>query len=187
MADIATPVLFNFFLFILLPFLFALVVHKLKISPLVGYILGGLILGNIFPKISSNEAIANFAYFGIILLLFTVGLEVNFTHLLNLKKFIILGGSLQLLLSVIFIIFISLFFQFSFLEAFLIGIALSSSSTTLVAKIIQDRGEEHSFLGEIALGILMYQDIAFIPYMIIFTSITANNLSVVPLSLKYYP
>ncbi|GIW64646.1 MAG: hypothetical protein KatS3mg092_0579 [Patescibacteria group bacterium] len=58
------------------------------------------------------------------------------------------------------------------LTSFLIGIALSSSSTTLVAKIIQDRGEESSFLGEIAMGILLFQDIAFIPFMIIFTSIT---------------
>ncbi|MFN4212895.1 MAG: cation:proton antiporter [Microgenomates group bacterium] len=184
MADIEISLLFNFFLFLLTPFIFASVSQKLKLSPVVGYIIGGLILGNILPTASTNQAIANFAYFGIILLLFTVGLEINFGHLINLKRFIIIGGSFQLLLSIIFIAILSLIFNFSFIEAILIGIALSSSSTTLVAKIIQERGEEHSFIGEIALGILMFQDIAFIPYMIIFTSITAKSLSIIPLSLN---
>ncbi len=182
MSDISLSVLFNFFFFILIPFVFAYIFQKFKISLVVGYILGGLVLGNIFPDIFSNEAIGNFAYFGIILLLFTVGLEINFSHLINLKRYIVIGGAFQLLLSVIFISIFSLFFNFSFIESFLIGIALSSSSTTLVAKIIQDRGEEHSFIGEIALGILMLQNIAFIPFMIIFSSITAKDLSFFPLT-----
>lgn len=184
MTDISLSVLFNFFSFILIPFIFAYIFQKFKISLIVGYILGGLVLGNIFPNISTNEAIRNFAYFGIVLLLFTVGLEINFSHLINLKKYIVVGATLQLLLSVIFISILSLFFNFSLIESFLIGIALSSSSTTLVAKIIQDRGEEHSFVGEIALGILMFQDIAFIPYMTIFASITSRTLSFFPLSLN---
>ena len=184
MSDISVSVLFNFLLFIFIPFIFAYFFQKLRISLIVGYILGGLVLGNIFPNISTNEAIGNFAYFGIILLLFTVGLEINFSHLINLKKYIVIGGFLQLLLSVFFISTLSLFFNFSPIESFLIGIALSSSSTTLVAKIIQDRGEEHSFIGEIALGILMFQAITFIPFMIIFSSITAKALSFFPLSLN---
>ncbi len=186
MTEVSSFILFNFFIFILLPFVLAFVSYKLRLSPVVGYIIGGLILGNIFPSFATNEAIRSFAYFGIVLLLFTVGLEINFNHLINLKKFIILGGTLQLFFSIVFIVILSLIFHFSLIEAFLIGIALSSSSTTLVAKIIQDRGEEHSFIGEIAVGILMFQDIAFIPYMIIFTSITARSLSAIPLTLNIF-
>lgn len=181
MVDIPAPVIFNFFLFLLLPFIFGIFSKKLRLSPLVGYIIGGLILGNILPAIGANEAIRSFAYFGIILLLFTVGLEINFNHIITFKRFIVVGGTLQLIISIVFIAALSLLFKFSLIEAVLIGIALSSSSTTLVAKIIQDRGEEHSFVGEIAMGVLMYQDIAFIPYLIIFTSITTKTLSIIPL------
>jgi len=120
----------------------------------------------------------------IIFLLFTIGLEFNFSRILSLKRFIIIGGSLQITLSILFIVLLSFIFGFSWLESFLIGIALSSSSTSLVAKIIEERGEEGTFLGELAMGILMFQDLAFIPFMIIFTSLTAKTLSFFDVSVK---
>ena len=177
MGDIPLPLIFNFFLFLSVPFVFGYLARKIKVSPLIGYIIGGLVLGNIFPELSQDAAIRNFAYFGIVLLLFTVGLETNFTRMLTLKKYIILGGTLQIILSILAVTAVSLLFKFPPLISFLIGIALSSSSTTIVAKIIQDRGEEASFIGEIAMGILIFQDIAFIPFLIIFTSITTDSLS----------
>ncbi len=177
MGDIAPNLILNFFLFLFVPFTLAVLSKKAKISPLIGYIAGGLVLGNLFPELARTETIKNFAYFGIVLLMFTVGLETSFQRLLSLKKYIILGGTLQITLSIAAVFALSLFFKFSLLESLLIGIALSSSSTTLVAKIIQDRGEESSFIGEIAMGILIFQDIAFIPFLIIFTSITAGSLS----------
>ncbi len=174
MGEIPLSLVFNFFIFLSLPFLFAALFKKIKLPPLVGYTVGGLVFGNIVSSIPAQEAIKNFAYFGILLLIFTVALETNFSRILSLKKIILFGGSLQILLSIIFIFSISLLFHFSLLTSFLIGIALSTSSTTLVAKIIQDRGEESSFVGEVAMGMLLFQDIAFIPYLIIFSSITAG-------------
>jgi len=177
MADIPVSLVANFLIFLIVPFIFGLASKRLKISPVVGYIIGGLVIGSFLGNNFSREIINNFAYFGILLLIFTIGLEVNFSRILSVKKFIIMGGTLQILLSIFFIFILSIFFNFSPLVAFLIGIALSSSSTTLVAKIIQDRGEEGSFLGELTMGILMYQDIAFIPFLIIFTSITSRHVS----------
>ncbi len=177
MADIPAPQVFSFFLFLLCPFAFALIAKRLKISPIVGYIIGGLVLGNLFGQFINLNAIQSFAYFGIIMLLFTVGLEANFSRIMMAKKIIIVGGLLQLIFSIVLVGITSLFFGFSLLQSFLIGIAISSSSTTLIAKIIQDRGEENSFIGEIAMGILIFQDIAFIPFLIIFTSITSATVS----------
>jgi len=184
MTEIPTTTVLNFTLFLGIPFLTAFLFQKAKISSVVGYLIGGVILVNFFGLFFSLETINNLAYLGIVFLLFTIGLELNFSRLLSLKRFIILGGSLQLLFSIFFITLLSLFFGFSFLEAFLIGFALSSSSTSLVAKIIQDRGEEGSFLGELAVGILMFQDLAFIPYMIMFTAINQKTISFFDLSLK---
>lgn len=177
MGEISLSLVLNYFLYLAVPFSLAIVAKKAKLSPLIGYIVGGLAIGNLFPGIATSEAISSFAYFGIVFLLFTLGLETNFSRILILKKFIVIGGVLQLFLSMLFVFFLSLLFKFSLLESFLIGIALSSSSTTIVAKIIQDRGEESSFIGEIAMGILIFQDIAFIPYLIIFTSITGKDIS----------
>jgi CPA2 family monovalent cation:H+ antiporter-2 len=177
MNEVNISLVFNLLIFLLFPFIFGVIFKKIKLSPLVGYILGGLLLGNLNNQFINNDQINNFAYFGIVLLLFAIGLEINFNRLLSFKKIIVVAGTLQLLLSAFFSMIVALIFNFSLLQSFLIGIALSSSSTSLVAKIIEERGEENSFLGEIALGILMFQDFAFIPYMIIFNSLTFGNFS----------
>ncbi|MBW7960398.1 hypothetical protein B6D29_00940 [Microgenomates bacterium UTCPR1] len=179
MGEVSLRLIFDLLLFLGLPFGFASLSKKLKLPPLIGYIIGGLVFGNLAGSIPAMEAIRNFAYFGIILLLFTVGLETNFTRILSIKRIILIAGSLQLLVSLIFIFLISLLFKFSLLASILIGIALASSSTTIVAKIIQDRGEEGSFVSEVTMGILLFQDIAFIPFLIIFSSITFGEMSTV--------
>lgn len=177
MGDISLNLIIDFLVFLSLPFLFAVLFKKIKLPPLIGYTIGGLVFGNLFSSLPAQESIKSFAYFGILLLLFTVGLESHFSRILTLKKIIILAGTLQIILSIFFIFLVSLVFNFSFLTSILIGIALSSSSTTIVAKIIQDRGEESSFIGEVAMGILLFQDIAFIPFLIIFSSITVGENS----------
>lgn len=177
MADIPVNLLFNFFIFLLIPFIIALILKKKNISPIIGYIIGGIIIANFFSGAVSKEVITNFAYFGILLLLFTIGLEIQFDRILSIKKFIVFGGLLQLIISALLITVFALAFGFNPLQGFLIGLAFSSSSTSLVAKIIEDRGEESSFLGELAIGILMFQDLAFIPFMIIFSSLTSKVIS----------
>lgn len=184
MSGIPTVTFLNFCLFLLIPFLFAFLLQKKNISPIIGYIIGGVVLSNVFGSLISKEAINSFAYFGIILLLFTIGLEIQFDQIINMKRFIVLGGFLQIIFSIVCIAGTSMVFGFSFLQSFLVGIALSSSSTSLVAKIIQDRGEEGSFLGELAMGILMFQDLAFIPFMIIFASLTSKSFSLLQMGGK---
>lgn len=175
MGELPASLFFNVSMFLLVPLFVAVVFKKNKISPVVGYMLGGILLSNFFGKFTNHGMLDSFAYFGILLLMFTVGLETQFDRMLSLKKYIIYGGVLQLLFSAVFVGLISAFFGFSFMQCFLIGIALSSSSTTIVAKIIQDKGEEGSFVGELAMGILMFQDLAFIPFMVIFNSLTLEH------------
>ncbi len=177
LSEIPTATFFNYFIYLLIPFLFGYLAKKIKVSPIIGYVIGGIVLGNLMQGIISQEAINGFAYFGIVLLLFTVGLEINLEKLVALKKFILLGGSLQILLTVAGITILSLFFGFSFIQALLVAIAFSSSSTTIVAKIIQERGEENSLLGEMAMGILMFQDLAFVPFIILFTNFSGVSAS----------
>jgi len=177
MGEIPLDTFISFFIYLFVPFLFGFLAKKINISPIVGYIIGGIALGNLFQGIISYDIITNIAYIGIVLLLFTVGLHVNIQKIFILKRFIVFGGLLQLLLTLFFIAILSSMFGFTPLQSFLIAIAFISSSTSLVAKLIQDRGEEDSFLGEIAVGILMFQDLAFIPFIIIFTFFNSQNVS----------
>lgn len=186
MGEISTSVVLSFFVYLFIPFIFGVLAKKVKLSPLIGFIIGGLILGNLFPTLISGQSIKNFAYFGILLLLFTLGLEVNFTRILSFKKIIIIAGLLQISFCILLISILSGLFKFNFLQSFLVGVALSSSSTTIVAKIIQDRGEEGSFIGEIAIGMLLFQNIAFIPFLIIFTSINGNDISPLKVTLDIF-
>lgn len=169
MVDLPVSQLSSIFVFLTIPFACALIIRRYNISPIIGYILGGIILGSFAADVVGREIISNFAYFGIVLLLFTIGMEVQLHKLHALKKYILVGGALQLLLSFAAISLLTSLFGFDLIQSILIGIALTSSSTAIVAKIIQDRGEEGSFLGEVAIGILMFQDLAFIPFIIIFS------------------
>lgn len=172
MGELPASLFFNASMFLLIPLIMAYIFKKNKISPVVGYMLGGIVLSNFFGGLTNHASLDSFAYFGILLLMFTVGLETQFDRMVSMKKFIIYGGTLQLVFSAVAAGVISIFFGFTFIQSLLIGIALSSSSTTIVAKIIQDKGEEGSFVGELAMGILMFQDLAFIPFMVIFNSLT---------------
>ncbi len=177
MAEVSGAQFFNYFVFLIVPFLLGFVAKRFKISPIVGYIAGGIVLGNLFKDLVSAEVVTQFAYFGIILLLFTVGLDLNMTKIFLLKKFVVIGGLLQIFLTLGSITVLSGFFGFTPIQSLLIGIALTSSSTTIVAKIIQEKKEESSFLGEVTLGILMFQDLAFIPFIIIFTYLNGEMSS----------
>lgn len=171
MLEVAGAQFFNYFIFLLVPFIFGFLARRFKLSPIVGYLVGGVVLGNVFQDLVSTEVVTQFAYFGIVLLLFSLGLDLNMTKMFVLKKFVIIGGLLQIIFTLLGVYGLSLAFGFTGLQSFLISIALTSSSTTIVAKIIQEKREQNSFLGEVALGVLMFQDLAFIPFIIIFTTI----------------
>jgi len=163
-------ILLAFLADILIIFLIALVVgvifNRIRVPPLVAFILTGVIAGPYgLSIIPGQEQVATLAELGIILLLFTIGLEFSFKDLWKIRLIAVIGGALQLVLSFAF------FFSFAFLigrpvnEAVLIGFLLSLSSTAIVLKILHEKGEIDSPHGSIALGILIFQDLAAIPMM----------------------
>ena len=177
MGEISTQFFVSFFFYLAIPFGIAVLLRKLRISPMLGFIIGGMIVGNFFGGLLSRDTVNGFAYFGIIMLLFVIGLEINFEKIIALKKFIFIAGFAQIIASIIFISIIGLLFSFTPLQAILIGIAAASSSTNIVAKLIQERGEEHSLLGELSIGILLFQDLAFIPFVIFFTVVSREQIT----------
>ncbi len=159
-----------------IPFVSSVIFSRyLKLSPFFGYVVGGIIINLFFRNLFPKQFIGSFSILGLNLLIFTLGFQINFNQILRLSRWVIGGGLLQLVLSSFFIYFLCLFFKFSMIESFFLAIAFSTASTAVVGKLIQERGEEGSLLGELALGLLIFQDITLIPLLIIFSSFGENQ------------
>ncbi|MFA6226577.1 MAG: cation:proton antiporter [Methanoregula sp.] len=152
---------------ILIVFAIALVVgmmfNRIRVPPLVAFILTGVIVGPYgLSIIKGQEQVASLADIGIILLLFTIGLEFSFKHLWKIRLIAIVGGALQVGLSFAFFCGLAFMMGLPVNEAILMGFLFSLSSTAIVLKILHQRGEMDSPHGSIALGILIFQDLVAI-------------------------
>jgi len=186
MSDLSFPLLFSITLFFALPFLTSVFLSRyFRLSPFIGYILGGILIKLFFQSFFSPTFINQFSLIGINLLIFSLGLQMNFFQVLQLGKFVIVGGIIQLLVSLFLIAFISFFFGFNLWQSLFFGAAFATASTAIVAKIIQERGEEGSLLGNLSIGLLIFQDLAFIPLFIIFSSFSPDKSSIKLLSVVF--
>ncbi|MFA5266885.1 MAG: cation:proton antiporter [Methanoregula sp.] len=141
-----------------------MVFNKIRVPPLVAFILTGAIVGPYgFSIINGQDQVANLAELGIILLLFTIGLEFSFRDLWKIRSIAIVGGALQVALSLVFFCGLALLIGLPANQAILMGFLFSLSSTAIVLKILHQRGEVDSPHGSIVLGILIFQDLAAIP------------------------
>lgn len=153
---------------ILIVFAIALIVgmifNRIKVPPLVAFILTGVIVGPYgLSIIKGQEQVTSLAEIGIILLLFTIGLEFSFKDLWKIRLIAIIGGALQVGLSFAFFCGLAILFGLPANEAILMGFLFALSSTAIVLKILHQRGEMDSPHGSIALGILIFQDLMAIP------------------------
>jgi len=103
---------------------------------------------------------------GVVLLLFTVGLEVSLLELLRLRRMVFLCGSLQVLVTVLVFFLLAWAGGWSPREALVAGFLVSLSSTAVVIKILQERAELDTPHGNIIMGILIFQDLSVVPMML---------------------
>jgi monovalent cation:H+ antiporter-2, CPA2 family len=174
MGEVSSEFISSLLVFIAFPLIGGIIAAKLKLPTLIGYIFGGIVLGNLFGSGMDSEALEQIANIGIILLLFAVGLEVNIGDIGRYKRFVLVGGLAQIILSGIVIFFVSLLFSFSFVEAVFIGFSFAFSSTALIAKALQASHEENSVKGSLVMGILVLQDLAVVPLIVIFSSLGSD-------------
>lgn len=160
-----------------------LVLEKLKQPSVIGYILAGVVLGSLFPEVlPSQEAFALAGDFGLVFLLFFVGTEARLDELVKDWKVSVLGTLIQIVLSVLVCWVAGQLFAWDFRTALFFGICISLSSTAVVLKILDEFGGTKSLIGRQSLGILLVQDLAVIPLLIIFA--IANGKSVEPIVLS---
>ncbi len=159
----------------------ALVIYflgKFKVSSVVGFLISGIILGPfLFGLVKNPKDIELFAEIGVILLMFMLGLEFSLKNLYSLKRQIFFAGSLQVLLTKILVFFISYhFLNVSFNTAIFFCFLTSLSSTAIVLKLMMDRAEINSVHGRNVLGVLIFQDLIAV-WFVLFVPILAKGES----------
>ena len=142
--------------------------EQLKQSAIIGYLLAGMIVGpNILSLVSTGEGVDFIAELGVTLLLFSIGLEFSFKRLLKMGSITYLGGTLQVLLTTGIGYLLANSFGYSWKQALVLGMMLALSSTACVIRVLMDEARLDSIYGRNAVGILLLQDLAVVPLMLI--------------------
>jgi CPA2 family monovalent cation:H+ antiporter-2 len=159
--------------------------QRFKLPSIVSFLVIGMLVGPFgFALITDQSVIDTIGEVGIVLLLFTIGLEFSFQTMLRSWRAVIIGGIVQVTTTIVAITLITLVFQMPFNEALIFGFIVSLSSTAIVMKILQEKGEVDTIQGRTLLGILIFQDLAIIPMMLVLPLLAGNggslDISLIP-------
>ncbi|TDO03352.1 cation:proton antiporter [Sunxiuqinia elliptica] len=150
---------------------------KIKIPTIIGYLLTGVLTGPyLLGLVSSHHQIELLAEIGVVLLMFTIGLEFSINHLLRIRKIVFVGGFMQLILTAGITMLIARLYNMDWAGALFVGFLTALSSTAVVLKLMQERSEITSNYGRTVLGILIFQDIILIP-LLLFTPMLGGEVS----------
>jgi CPA2 family monovalent cation:H+ antiporter-2 len=137
--------------------------HRLGLVPIVGFLAAGVVIGpNALGLVASPVLIDQAAEVGVILLLFMIGIEFSLEKLARIKKLIFLGGGLQVTLATAATAGLLALFGVGWRVGVFTGFLVALSSTAIVLKLLGDRGETNAEHGQVALGLLIFQDLGVI-------------------------
>ncbi len=165
MADLS--VLREIFILLTLALVNAWLFSRLHQSPIVGYLVTGLLVGPYgFHLVKGIHEVEVVAEAGVILLLFTIGLEFSYSRIMRLKGLLLKAGTTQLVATAVAVTLGTLLLGESWQSAAGLGMAFALSSTAIVLKLLLESGEIDSAHGRIALGILLFQDLCVILFLV---------------------
>ena len=142
--------------------------HKLRLPAIVGFLLAGVIMGpNGLKWIRAIEQVETLAEIGVVLLLFTIGLEFSLERILPIRRHVLWAGGLQIALTTLAVVLVSSSLGFSLEVGIFYGFLVSLSSTAIVLRIYNERGEIDAPQGRWAAGILLFQDLCIVPMILL--------------------
>ncbi|SDX93169.1 monovalent cation:proton antiporter-2 (CPA2) family protein [Acinetobacter kyonggiensis] len=150
---------------------------RFGIATVLGYLFTGMLLGpSVFNITSDPESIQELAEFGVILLMFIIGLELRPQRLWEMRKSIFLMGSLQVgMTGIILAIVVFFALQQNIAASFVIGTALALSSTAFVLQLLAEKQQLNTTFGQQSFSVLLFQDIAAIPLLAIIPLLAGNE------------
>ncbi|NNF01526.1 MAG: potassium transporter KefB, partial [Bacteroidia bacterium] len=162
------PLLLDVIIILALAVLVSWVFSRIRVPPVIGYLITGLIIGpSVLSLIDNQHQVEMMAEIGVIFLLFTIGMELSLKQFWSLRKSVFLGGGIQVFAAWVFVFLISITLDFSWNEAVFLGFLFSLSSTAIVLKILKSRDEIDSAHGRTVLSFLIFQDIVVVPMMLV--------------------
>ncbi|HBE83245.1 MAG TPA: cation:proton antiporter [Pyrinomonadaceae bacterium] len=155
--------------------LIAYICFRLKLVPIVGFLLAGVLIGPNALAIVKDQALVDAtAEIGVILLLFTIGIEFSLEKLAKIQRLIFGGGMMQVGFSVAATAFVLSAFGVDWKAGIFTGMLVALSSTAIVLKLLADNGETNSEPGQVSLGLLIFQDLAIV-VMVLLVPILAGS------------
>ena len=152
---------------------------RLKQPAIVGYLLTGMVLGrSAFGFVEDRENVEILAELGVLMLLYLIGMELNLKSFMRIWKTAIGGVFLQVVVAYAIVGLISIYIDWPWQLTLLLAFSLSVSSTAVAVKILEDIGELHQRTGNIAVGLLIAQDLAVVPMLLIIGSLSGEELNV---------
>jgi CPA2 family monovalent cation:H+ antiporter-2 len=154
----------------------AYVAHRLRQVPIIGFLTAGVIIGpSALGLVQSIDTVNAAAELGVILLLFTIGIEFSLDRLFAIRRLIVAGGGLQVGLTIAVIVGLCMLAGVDPPAAVFTGMLVALSSTAIVLKLLDDRGETHGHAGRIQLSLLIFQDLAIVAFVLMVPMLGGNG------------
>ncbi|MSQ60015.1 MAG: potassium transporter, partial [Betaproteobacteria bacterium] len=144
------------------------VFRALKLPALIGYLIVGLLIGpHALAWLPDTAATKNLAEFGVVFLMFSIGLEFSLPKLSTMKSIVFGLGAAQVLVTILAVLGIALYLGLNWREGLALGGVLAMSSTAILAKMLAERLELNTHHGRQIIGVLLFQDLAVVPLLVI--------------------
>jgi len=165
---IEIPVLRDIVLLLLASLPIVFVCGRLRLPTIIGYMLTGVVIGpSGLGVIGDVHAVETLAEIGVVLLLFTIGLEFSLEKLLAMQRVVFLGGGMQVGVTIVAAMLLAHWgVGLAWPSAIFVGFLVALSSTAIVLKTYVDRAESDTPHGRMAIGILLFQDLCIVPMML---------------------
>ncbi len=154
----------------------AYICFRLKLVPIVGFLLAGVLIGpNALGLVKDQALVDATAEIGVILLLFTIGIEFSLEKLARIQRLIFGGGIMQVGLSILATVIVLSAFGVDWKTGIFTGMLVALSSTAIVLKLLADSGETNTEPGQAALGLLIFQDLAIVVMVLLVPTLAGGS------------
>lgn len=145
-----------------------LLAHRFRLSPIIGYLLAGVLVGPFTPGFVANRAVAEqFAEIGVILLLFGIGLRFHLRELIAVWRVAVPGALIQSAMTTVMLASLLRLFDWSWVSGIIMGMAISVASTVVMALVLAERRDLHAPIGHIAVGWTVVEDLLTVAVLLL--------------------
>jgi CPA2 family monovalent cation:H+ antiporter-2 len=165
--------LFNIILLLTAAVALVALAQRMKLPAILAYLTIGIVLGpHGFKVLAENQSVENIADFGVVFLMFSIGLEFSLSRLKTMRRLVFGFGAAQVILTAAGTMLVTWFgYAQGWRAGLAVGLAVAMSSTAIVARLLSERLELHSRSGRQTMGALLFQDLAVVPCLILFPAL----------------